>query len=326
VVLAAGPALVAALGFAAVSWVVVGHPFEQLSSQYGNSALLAAAGGGSSDVPVLAQQAALEPYIWWLVGSAVVVAVVRRRWWQLAFLPVLGGSLAFSVAAALAGSTFGWLRFQVYVVPMAVLSAAVLLAPSGFAAGGRLAKWSMAIGCAVTTVAVSAAVVLAPWPSTTAALRDPALSPEDAPLAGAVLSRLTGARAGPSSLGGFRTDRAVALRIDRLGLPDGSVLVDSAVGFQVVLASQRSRQFIITSDRDFQRMLADPRTAGVRYLLVSTQRGVDALTVVHPTLYDTGAGFGTLVDEFHNPVLRGRDWRLYRVEAPRARTGAPGVR
>jgi len=85
------------------------------------------------------------------------------------------------------------------------------------------------------------------------------------------------------------------------------------MGFPMILESNNPKQFITTSDRDFQQTLLDPGAFGVKYLLVPENVGyqsLDALNRTYPTIYRDGAGISTLVREFS---AGGNNWRLYRV-------------
>ena len=316
VLVVALPAVVAAVLFAVTSFVVVGHPFEQLSSQYGNTAQRAMYGGAGALPPVLDQMAALQPVAWALVVAAVLLALVRRDVRFAAALAVLGGTVAISAGLALTGQTFGWLRFQVYVVPLGVLAAGHLAQGlPGPVRGRRVLRLLAPVAATLAVLAVA----VPPWVTVPRAVSDARLAPEDVPQGGSVLARLEGRDEPTSRLGWADTDRRVAAYLDARHLPDGGVLMDLASGFEIFLASDHARQFVITPDRDFPKLLADPQLGQVRYLLVSAQAGYDALTVAHPSLYADGAGIATLVKEFRNPVVEGRDWRLYRV-TPRTTT------
>jgi hypothetical protein len=104
--------------------------------------------------------------------------------------------------------------------------------------------------------------------------------------------------------------------IDAKRLPAGSVILDTAtpcVPF-IVLRSLRPRQFVITNDRDFTAILADPVTFGARYLLVPAKGGygdLDALNRAYPNLFADGAGFTSLEHEFDGAGCP--QFRLYRV-------------
>jgi hypothetical protein len=119
----------------------------------------------------------------------------------------------------------------------------------------------------------------------------------------------------PGTLHEFAAERQVASYLDRRHLPDGSVLTDDALSFPVILASSRPKQFIITSDRDFEAAVAYPPVNRVRYLLVSRDaNGLDALTAQYPELYENGAGIGHEVAEFDADSPTARSWRLYEVD------------
>jgi hypothetical protein len=80
-----------------------------------------------------------------------------------------------------------------------------------------------------------------------------------------------------------------------------------------VLQSNHPRQFVITPDRDFQRILADPATFTVRYLLVPSGSGYSSLDAVgraYPTMFEDGAGIARRIAEFGSGVFA---WRLYQM-------------
>lgn len=113
----------------------------------------------------------------------------------------------------------------------------------------------------------------------------------------------------------FQTERQIAAYLDALRPPDGSVLADTAYAYSVVLASRNPKQFVITSDRDFQSAVADPTGHHVQYLLVPAPNlgPADALNRHWPGLYGSGSRVGILVKEWHGAYFG--DWRLYRVRS-----------
>jgi hypothetical protein len=114
----------------------------------------------------------------------------------------------------------------------------------------------------------------------------------------------------------------VARDIDRR--PDvlpGAVLTDTSSTFAVVAAAPRAEDYLIPSDRDFEAVVADPATFGVRYLLL---RGPatpgDALVHEHPGLWaDDGAPVARLVQRWGDVDDRAGEYRLYAVDHPTAR-------
>jgi hypothetical protein len=120
----------------------------------------------------------------------------------------------------------------------------------------------------------------------------------------------------PSERQQYRVARDVANYLDARDLPDGAVVIDVALGFWVVLQSDRPKQFVITPDRDFEAVVADPVAFGAKYLLVSPSAGMGSLSLItrtHPGIYDNGAGIATLEHEFTSPGGAQHTWRLYRL-------------
>ena len=118
--LVGAPLLAAFLFWAIASWVIVGHPFDQFSSAYGNSALVESGGGRAAINPTLIvmQWLVLAPVLPLVVAAAGVIAVRRR---DLALVPpvaLLSSVLAFEALVYFAGSLFGFLRYQIVVVPL----------------------------------------------------------------------------------------------------------------------------------------------------------------------------------------------------------------
>ena len=82
----------------------------------------------------------------------------------------------------------------------------------------------------------------------------------------------------------------IAHRMDALGLNDSSVAFDTFdCGPLIALNSRHPHQFVITSDRDFERVIADPLAFDVPYLLVPNgDRGIEAIGLVHPGIFQGG--------------------------------------
>ena len=119
----------------------------------------------------------------------------------------------------------------------------------------------------------------------------------------------------------YTNDVYLADYLNRLNLPEASVLMDTFIGWDVWLNSANRKKFVITSDFDFVQVLNAPQQFGIQYILVSDpdeDGQADAINQRYPTLYRTGAGFATLV---MTVPATGDDatWRLYRVD------GVPSV-
>ncbi|GLY07392.1 MULTISPECIES: hypothetical protein [Actinoplanes] len=299
-VIAGLPGLLAVLLWATAGRLIVGQWFATFSSQYGNSAQVSANSGGISsvtgdDLPGrlgygLQQLLGLAPFVLVLLAAALLVVWRRNDLRPLAPVTVLGAVLAFDVLAFLSGTSFGWLRFHIAAVPLSVLLAGHLIAVLPARAPG----WRRV---------VPLVLVLAAIPSTLITLGRPTLAREES-------EWLTAGGAARTS-GLAHVNRRVAADLDALGLPEGAVLTDAAYAFGVVLASDNPKQFVITPDRDFPAVLADPAAHGVRYLLLSAQGAADAVRTRH---FGPGSGVTLTgaVRTWSDPS-GGTQWTLTRV-------------
>ncbi|RZT87694.1 dolichyl-phosphate-mannose-protein mannosyltransferase [Pseudonocardia sediminis] len=279
VLLAGLPAAAAFVVWAVLSAVIVGSPFEQFTSAYGNAALVSAAGsGGLADVA--RQLAALAP-----LGLPVLLAagwVTWRRRDVSAPVPVtvLGSVLALEWLLRASGNLFGFLRYQIMVLPLLAVLVAVLLAGAprrrGWRSVGAAALAVLVLGGSTVTSAVL--VTNAPVLASQEYLRVRPVV--DTALGRAVTD--TGAN------GMWADDRAIAARLDAMDLPEGGVLADSGAAFAVVAASAHPERFLITSDDGFAAALADPAAHGIRYVLRNDRGGVDAVRSTHPDPAATG--------------------------------------
>ena len=76
----------------------------------------------------------------------------------------------------------------------------------------------------------------------------------------------------------------IAAHLDRQHRPGGSVLMDSFVGWAVWLASDDTKQFVITSDYDFVAVLNRPWDFGITYIVMRNPDGSDAPRCDHEAL------------------------------------------
>ena len=301
--------------WAVASKVLVGSWFETFTSDYGNSAqvsgqqrFIGAVTGDSVSQRVgyaADQILGLEPVVPVLLVALAVLAWRRRDLRALAAPAVLGAVLAFDNLAFLTGGSFGWLRFQIAVVPLTVLLAGGLLVPTTArrvrpTALPRLAAPVLVVAAALTAIPVSIRT-----------LADHRLAREETLTMLAAWQPDKAEPADQQHLHFYAGDDAAAAALDSMHLPDGAVLADAAYAYRIVLRSHRPRQLVITPDRDFPAALADPAGHGVRYLLVSSSADSrDALEQAHPGLYATGTGAGPLAGQWAGAHA---SWRLYAV-------------
>ncbi|KUL24260.1 hypothetical protein [Actinoplanes awajinensis] len=132
------PPFLAFVLWAAASKIIVDQWFATFSSQYGNSTQVDTAASDISsvtgaDLPSrtvywLQQLIGLSPVALLLTAIALVIAWRRRDLRVMAPITVLGSVLAFDALAFLSGTSFGWLRFNITVIPLGVLVAGHLIA------------------------------------------------------------------------------------------------------------------------------------------------------------------------------------------------------
>ena len=87
---------------------------------------------------------------------------------------------------------------------------------------------------------------------------------------------------------------------------------DSTTCFPIILNAKNPKMFVVTSDRDFQAVLAQPSVYHVEYFLVQNS-GRDELNIVYPGLWEDGGGFSSYVGDV------GGGFRLYRITGPTGR-------
>ena len=307
-------------------------------------------GSAAGYVYIARQVVGLSPAVLALVPLGLMAGGRRPNAAALAVLGTLGMVVAWSVFGFVTGRTLGWLRYSIAVIPLDVLLAAAVLgvrpgrlpailpAPAGirgvavpwrlFEAMARLVRrgarlvvravparlaWAVDAHRWATGLVVLLLVVTVPVGTLT--MLDERNNPQEGG-EGFLLRPIV--HIGPefgtvSPLGQYEVGREVATYVDSLGLRDGQVLVDVSSGFTVVLQSMRPRQFVITTDRDFQAALSSPQSFGVRYLLVPENVGyaqLDALNRAYPGAYGDPSAVGTLVRTFS---AGGNSWRLIDV-------------
>jgi hypothetical protein len=323
--------------WALTSWLITGTAFQQLSSSYGNSAQLQSRGLSTSltlgqelaaSSQALHWMLALEPFLPVVVVACVAVIVWRRDWIALAAPAVLGAVVAFMFYAQVSGSVLQLLRYFIVVIPLVILMVGVTLArrskagsrespPRGPEQGGRRRslRWLWTGG---TTAAAIVGIVLMSLSVQAGyrAVMDPTINVGYAAELQALVQRGPLDQAERLASLRFVTDHQVSQYVDSLHLGRGTVLVDDFLGFDIVMSSSNTQQYVITSDRDFQQVLADPSGNGVRYFLVPSEQALgklDAINRAYPGAYANGGGLGTLVKQFNSVSDDATNWRLYRV-------------
>ena len=313
------------VAWAVASWLIVGDPFQQFTSVYGVVSQLAVA---QSSVAQSTGQGTSAAYLWiakqilGLEPGLVIVGLLGfavtfrgRHGLTLPAVAIFGGVVAFAIFGFLTGRTLGWLRYSITVIPLASILALAVLAPNpARAAGSGWRAFPVKAAGKAAGLAVVALIAIS-VPIGAATMLDPAENPQYGGEAFQLRPVLFPNE--PSALitptGQFDVGHQAAAYVDGLNLRNGSVLVDGAMGFPIILESRNPTQFVTTPDRDFQQALLDPISFHVKYLLVPENVGyqsLDAINRAYPGIYDGGAGIGQLVKQFS---AGGNNWRLYEV-------------
>jgi hypothetical protein len=355
-VVATFPFMVSLVAWTISSWIITGSALAQFSTSYGNSAQVAANSGTGVHMKlaatvslVVSSSVDLEPLLPAIVLVALFLALRRRDIDVLASLALFGTSEAFTAATYLSGSAIADLRHYILLIPLSLLAVGTFPArgsgarprrppakarakarsgaspkvaapvggrePGGKAEDrptGRLRRWRRPALVALAVLFVLPAFPIA-WHSMTTGSTDFTDSPLEA-----LIDPSGHPPVGPYDLAQWNEGQRIASYIASLRLPNGSVLVDTWLGFPIVIAAPDMRTYVITSDLDFTRDLNDPAAYGVRYILVPSSTGVGGLDAVnrrYPTLYRDGAGFATLVLGAP-PTKPGttNGWRLYKID------------
>ena len=339
-VLVGGPVVLLVGGYAVVSKLIVGTWSDAASSDYGNNAQVGLGLDSILDrvgaTPaarlqyVADQVTGIQPQLLALLAGALLISVARRDARVVGVIAVFGSVLTVNAVLLSRESTFGWLRFTITAVPLAVLLGGILASrarlprvggrgwrprrhpelgrgPLDFLVADRAAAW---VGGALAVLALALAV-----PSTYDTLRNDRLAPQEAGPMRAFFEPENASQSDLNTIDDFAVQRSVAAYLDAKDLPDGSVVTDAASAYAVILASDDPSQFVATPDRDFEQVLADPQRFDAQYMLLIPPDGAnfDALNSLYPTLYADGAGLGVLERTFTrdgDPTI----WRLYRLQ------------
>ncbi len=318
VTLVALPAAACMAMWAFASWAIIGEPFPQFTSEYGNSALVRAAGDSLRYIVpdytrlgrawfYLVQLSIAAPAI--VLLTVVALGSTRVRTARVtAALVVLGAPLGVQLLFSYQGSTFPWLRYAIGGVLLVALLA-LTLAPTG-----AWLRW-LGVAALVPGVVLTATLTTGGEYGHVDAER----------LLPAVRDVTEGHS--PKYASTIGVGATVATDIDALADAEaGSVLCDAASCFAVLANAPRPEIYVIPADRDFQPLVADPGQFGVRYLLVPSPgaSNYDAVKASHPGIWEGEAeGVDRLVREWGDEDEPRGHWRLYAVEDP---VGAPSPR
>ncbi len=258
------PLLVAVILWISFNWVISGNPLYFLNSAYSNSAYLSLS-SGVSDTPWEILFYVVEkslPFIPLFVGI-VVVRILNGRLLRYDFFVLLilsAALIAFHYIMLLSGSSYGWLRFFAYVLPITFAWLPHELA--------EIAKADKVLKFTMSSVIILS--LLVSWGLTLSVLENPQKSPEE-----------------HSSMDTTES-RRIAEYIDE-NLPEERILTDSFVTGEILVNLKQMSNMVVTASLDFYDCLENPHKYGITYLLVPDPEegtgSLDALNSRYPGLY-----------------------------------------
>ncbi len=276
------------------NWVIMKDPLFFLRSSYGNTAIVESSGVNTRladeargsivmTLDFFSHQFLLYvPVILVLAGLCYLVWRGDRAERGAASL-VLVGCLALPVlqiAMLYQGTSFGWLRYFMTIIPFGILGLALF------------ARHLQKIAPRFLTIPALLAIVLVGNGGTYLVMASDSDYFVTEPLAGFE-----------------EPDRVV----EYLNLhPNDIVLADTFLtSSQIVLRANNSKQFVVTSDRDFHDILMSPY-GQIDAILVPSPNGagaLDAVNLTYPGLWAGEAEWTQMLAEFPGEYR----WRLYRV-------------
>ena len=262
------------------NWVINGNPLYFLNSAYSNvsQSLFTRNFGSFSDI-LIYELERLLPFIP-LFLMIILIRILRNKWKQSDFFiftifnVVL---MAFHYYMIYSGSSFGWLRFFSYTLPISMAFLPYELSETEIKNQKKV------------LVAIVLAL-LASWGLCSWALQDKDLAKEE--------------------LNITISDEVYEIS-DYINtyLPENKVLMDSFLTNGVILNVKNIDNLVVSSSLNFYECVSAPGKYGIEYILVPDTSGVgnlDALNQQYPNLYKDGADWCELEADFEG-------FRLYRV-------------
>jgi len=302
------------VAFAILFWiganaVIMHDPFDFLTNVYGNLSQTRAIGSrpeGWLGAATSVFNEVLQLYPAYLCCLAVSLwMAMRRRQLRLGFSLVLLTTAALLIMGYLAhkGSLDYLLRYFMSAIAGSFVLAGYSL---GLVRGGRA---KVVVG-SLLAMAMAGSCVASFEAMNNLTLGGPGM--EHA----VVTAALSGQPVTNDSFAG-RTQQEIGLgrAIDRLDPDRRLILVDSFLGFPIVVSSPDPRLFVVTSDKDFEAALNDPAAYHVGYFLVPTpsaEGSLDAINRRYPNFWRTGDGFARLKAQLSHGSTS-YEWRLYRI-------------
>ncbi len=273
-----------------VCWMITGNPLYFLNSNYSNTAQSSMAVRVGS-VRELAQYVLLRATPFLTVFLAIVLVrlfqkrLLRSDFFCLLFLVM--SLLVFHTLMYWHGSSFGWLRFFCYSLPVCFA-----WLPFELSAYEKEKEQSRSYRLRVAT-AKRHYLRERPLSGGTRSLL--VLLPVAVLASFLLLSRAMGGSSIADYDGSSHGQENEIVSYINTHLPDQVILTDVFTTYYVAVNVDHFDRLVISSDLNFQKCVADPAGNGIEYLLVPDPKKVnfDSVDNTYPDLYEHGADWCT---------------------------------
>lgn len=275
------------------NYTIMGDGLYFLTSSYGNLGQADLLKGDDKFAALvndpLATLSFVGDRVWYFSIPLAIVFVIRlieRRVLKRDFLILLllAASIpAMQVVLLLKGGTAAWIRYYMYVFPIVAVWAPYEISKMRFRKSGATAL--------LAGLAVSAWVMFG-------MMNDPKIASDE--YEAFRHNKLYAEQQAGKEVTDYINER----------LPGSLILTDSFSSFRIIMGSDHPRQFIITSDDDFLKSLESPAESKAEYVLLPNPQAVltlDSLNQKYPRLYEDGAEWATLEQEFNG------FWKIYKI-------------
>ncbi|SPF47476.1 conserved membrane hypothetical protein [Candidatus Desulfosporosinus infrequens] len=273
------------------------NPLYFLNGEYSNTALVQAQLSHSiySDMVHNPLKASIFVIKMVLLFSAPLISIlilrlINHRLVRWDTLILLGMFLSISMVQIImlvTGTTFAWLRYFMYGLPVAVA-----WLPYELSKVKR--QWH---------VIIPLIAMIANYGILSYVVTQPSMAPEE----NKFLQNSFGNQNEVDD--DWKQQSEIARYLDD-NYAHSSILVDTSSAFFIILQSKFPTQFYIPSDKEFINAVTDPEKYKVSYILLPNPKlvsGINVINMAYPNLYNQGADWVELVKEF------GAKWKLYKV-------------
>ncbi len=296
-------------------WVIERDPLFFAHSSYGNASQSLVTGGfgasGFGDFSNIKVAAKFVGQQSLMLFPAVVVL-----WGAVALRAVLGKNRRPAIVILLLGLPVPMvdiylfhvhqlavdLRYQIFVIPYGVMLGLFLLNDLR-----KISPRVVSFGALVLIALVGISNI-----STFDLMSNSTQAHEEAAALAAAENNVSAGQTTSGVDDAYEIGTAVSAAVASANKDHGLIAMDTFQGFAVWMSAADRSMYVITSDEDFQAIVAQPQAYHVEYFLVPAPNGEGKLDYINqrcPSLWSNGAGFTTQVAHIGGP----QDWKLYKV-------------